>query len=357
MYIPHYKKRHYKHEVICNHTMKCTWGNYKEETSCCDRMFPCSCCGGCGGAPAFWSVNWLAALVHLLNGVITAVLWALSDNRDDVFQLTEEYAPWVPVQNGTCPISQNRIIKISDEWCIERKTEATATLSLWWLIIIFHVLSFLFQAFAMFGWSCKCGAVSCERDYLKEVDEEGANALRMVEYSISATLMQVSIGLILGTWNLLVVIGVAVLTAVTMLFGLLAEQLRQIHIGLAWFAHISGWISMLGVWAILGRQFLFTIEMSTNAPPDFVYAIVIVIGALYMGFGIIQTVQLAMGGDKMIRESSENMPLTEKEVAFNKVLVDRNRGIEMAYCLNSLISKTFLGWIIFANALTGMAKS
>lgn len=337
--------------------MTCTWGNYKKNTSCCDRMFPCSCCGGCGGAPAFWSVNWLAALVHLVNGGATALLWALSDNRDDVFQLTEEYAPWVPVINGTCPASQNRIIKISDEWCIERKTEATGTLSLWWLIIAFHVLSFVFQAFAMFGWSCKCGATSCERNYLKEVDEEGTNTLRMIEYSISATLMQVSIGLILGTWNQLVVIGIAVLTAVTMLFGLLAEQLRQIHLGLAWFAHLSGWISMLGVWAILARQFLFTIDMSPNKPPDFVYAIVIVIGALYTGFGLIQTVQLGLGGDKIIRESAVNRELTDKEQTYNAKIVAKNRGIEMAYCLNSLISKTFLGWIIFANALTGMARS
>jgi len=34
-----------------------------------------------------------------------------------------------------------------------------------------------------------------------------------------------------------------------------------------------------------------------------------------------------------------------------------NRAIENAYTINSLTSKSFLGWIIFANALGGMAQS
>ena len=52
---------------------------------------------------------------------------------------------------------------------------------------------------------------------------------------------------------------------------------------------------------------------------------------LYVGFGIIQLVQLWYS-------RVENVP-------------SFNRKIELAYTtVNSLISKTFLGWIIFANA-------
>ena len=94
---------------------------------------------------------------------------------------------------------------------------------------------------------------------------------------------------------------------------------------------------MGGAWTILGRQFYYTIQSSETTPPEFVYVAVGVIGLLYIGFGVIQLVQLCLTGDK-------NSPKL-------------NRGIEMAYTVNSLTSKSFLGWIIFANALGGMAQS
>ncbi len=319
------------------------WGYYSGARTWSDRCCPCN------KAPAYWSINWAAALMHLLNTVLTLIFWAIDDNKDDVFELSEDYAPWVPTINNTfknstmCPFSENRIFKISEEWCVERKTELTSSLSLWWLVIVFHFLSFAFQSFGMFHWDCiVCQNTACARRckrerYDIEVEESGTNSLRMLEYSISATLMQIAIALVLGIWHRLVIIGIAVLTVVTMLFGLLAEQIKNDNIGLAWIAHFSGWLSMLGVWGILGRQFQFTIEKSTNKPPIFVYIIVIVIASLYTGFALVQLAQLAL-------QKKENDPAV-------------NKNVEMAYCLNSLISKTFLGWMIFANALTGMAKA
>jgi len=106
---------------------------------------------------------------------------------------------------------------------------------------------------------------------------------------------------------------------------------------LAWAAHFTGWLSMGGAWAILGRQFYYTIQSSATKPPEFVYVAVGVIGILYTGFGVIQLVQLCLSGN-------ENSPKL-------------NRAVENAYTINSLTSKSFLGWIIFANALGGMAQS
>ena len=94
---------------------------------------------------------------------------------------------------------------------------------------------------------------------------------------------------------------------------------------------------MFGVWLILGRQFIFTIIESPNRPPAFVYAIVIVIGLLYSVFGFIQFYQLY----KTDRIPEERL----------------NIRVEMMYCVNSLVSKTFLGWMIFSNALVGVAQS
>lgn len=314
---------------------RCSWGKYKSTATCGEQCCPCR-----ADAPLFWIINWVAALLHLVNTVATLGLWAASDEQNQTFALSETYAPWINItgQDG-CPESTNatRIFQISEDWCIERRTEYTSDLSLWWLVIAFHFLSFAFQTFAMIQWRCKCCGILCERDYTKEVDQDGTNILRMLEYSISATLMQIAIALVLGIWQRLVIAGVAALTVVTMLCGLIAEQLKYDRKDMAWVAHFTGWLSMGSVWAILGRQFWYTVEMSAESPPDFVYVIIIVIAILYIGFGVIQVVQLAKSGP-------------EPDVGLN-------RGVELAYCVNSLTSKTFLGWIIFANALAGMAQS
>ena len=297
--------------------------NFKEDATFCDKIFPC------GKAPTFWSVNWIAAVMHLINAALMTMLWSSSDNKDTVYRLTETYAPWIPTINGTCTLPT---IKISEEWCLARKTVATADLSLWWLIIGFHGLSFVFQTAAM----CTCKSFGKE-NYVKDIEENGTNTLRMVEYSISATLMQIAIALLLGVWQRLTIIGIAFLTVVTMLLGLVAEQVRTTNLKIAWLAHIIGWISMLGVWIILGRQFAFTVMESPNGPPEFVYAIVVVIGLLYSVFGFVQAYQLWY--------------TNKKDPA---VL---NTKVEMAYVVNSLVSKTFLGWMIFSNALVGVARS
>lgn len=312
----------------------CSWGKYKDDATCSERCFPRG-----PDAPLFWIINWIAAVSHLVNTVATLCFWAASDDPDQVFTLSETYAPWVNItgQEG-CPTSNGtRIFQISEDWCIERRTEYTSDLSMWWLIIAFHFLSFAFQTFAMVQWKCNCCGTPWVRDYIKEVDMDGTNILRMIEYSISATLMQISIALVLGIWQRLVIAGVAALTVVTMLCGLIAEQLKYDRKDMAWAAHFVGWFSMVSVWVILGRQFGYTIEMSSESPPGFVYAIVIVIGILYTGFGAIQLVQLIKSGVNPDR--------------------DLNRAVELAYCAMSLTSKSFLGWIIVGYALNGMAKS
>lgn len=297
---------------------------FKPNTSCVEKVFPC------GKAPRFWSVNWAAALIHLVNGLGMLMLWSSSDNKDTVYRLTETYAPWTAPINGTCPLPS---IQISDEWCLSRVVKPTSEVSLWWLIIGFHVLSFTFQTLAM----VECHAVG-KQNYVNEVRDQGTNTLRMLEYSVSATLMQIAIALLLGVWQRLTIIGIAFLTVVTMLLGLIAEQTRKIDIHTAWVAHIVGWISMAGVWIILGRQFVFTILESPNGPPKFVYAIVIVIGMLYSCFGFVQMYQLY----KTNKVSDESK---------------LNETVEVLYCVNSLVSKSFLGWMIFSNALVGVAQS
>ena len=71
-------------------------------------------------APAFWSVNWSAALFHLLNTVLTFILWAVDDNKDNLFSLTETAAPWVNVTGTNCtsavPTNAISTFQVSDEF-------------------------------------------------------------------------------------------------------------------------------------------------------------------------------------------------------------------------------------------------
>ena len=324
---------------VCIKKMKCSWGKWNgKKIPCIQKIFPCN------SAPLFWSINWAAALLHLVNTLTTLLLWAVSENKDTVYNLTETSAIWTPIENtSSCtiglPDGASRTFQVSDDFCISRVSKTTSNLSLWWLVIAFHFLSFVFQTLAMTEWRCYCFGRQCIREnYVSEVDNTGTNVLRMIEYSISATLMQIAIALVLGIWHRLVIMGIAFLTVVTMLLGLIAEQLKNDRKELAWVAHLTGWVSLGGVWSIILRQFLYSIETAgDNEPPEFVYVVVGVITILYTGFGLIQMVQLCYS-------RVDNVP-------------SFNRKIELAYTVNSLTSKTFLGWIIFANALTGMAQS
>lgn len=296
---------------------------YQDNLKCVDILCPFK------KAPVFWSVNLVASILHLINAAAMTYLWSISDNKDTYYRLTETYAPWIPTVNGTCTLPN---IKLSEEWCLGRKTETTQELSLWWLIIGFHGLSFFFQMLSF----VECKTLK-KYNYVEEVEEFGTNTLRMIEYSFSASLMQIAIALLLGVWQNLVIIAIAFLTAITMLLGLIAEQLRKTDLKMAWISHFIGWISMSGVWVILIKQFTFTIQKSPNKPPSFVYVIVGVIGALYTIFGFVQMYQL---------------------FKTNRMREDfLNKKVEMLYCVNSLVSKTFLGWMIFSNALVGVAQS
>ena len=314
------------------------WGYYKQDAKLFDRCCPC------GKAPLFWSINWAAAVFHLINAIATWYLWTIDDNQDQVFRLTETANSWFPVDVAATGLSCSNATKnglemafpINDEWCVGRQTATTSELSLWWLVIVFHFLSFIFQAVAMWEWDFTLCGTRWVRNYIEEVDG-GTNSLRMIEYTISATLMQIAIALVLGIGDRLVIVGVSALTVVTMLLGLIAEQLKYDRKVMAWTAHFTGWLSMLSVWAILGRKFYYTIQTSDTKPPEFVYVIVIVIAFLYSLFGGIQFYQLC---------KSNRQPD-----------IKLNRYVEMIYCVNSLVSKTFLGWMIFANALGGMAQS
>jgi hypothetical protein len=131
-----------------------------------------------------------------------------------------------------------------------------------------------------------------------------------------------------------------------MLFGLISDTIRKTNFGLACFAHFCGWLTIASSWFVIFRTFFLQVDqfqidnpVSEQTMPWFVYVIVFTLFGLFNGFGVTSLVQLCLTS-----KYSKRTELLEDEKQFN-------RNIELAFVLQSLISKTFLGWFIFANLL------
>ena len=159
------------------------------------------------------------------------------------------------------------------------------------------------------------------RWYARGLDRR-SNYARWIEYSLSASIMIVLIGLFVGIRDLAAVVAVFAVNTAMILFGLLME--RQQRPGSAdWSAFWFG--SLVGVvpWVLVGIYL-------AGAPqvPGFVYAITATQFVLFFSFAV-------------------NMALQYKEVGRWR---DYAFG-EVSYITLSLVAKSLLAWLIFANVL------
>lgn len=152
--------------------------------------------------------------------------------------------------------------------------------------------------------------------------DRGANYLRWIEYSVSASIMIVLIGLFVGIRDLAAVAAVFAANTAMILFGLLME--RQQHPGRAdWSAFWFGSLIGLVPWVLIA---VYLVQPPTV--PGFVYAITILQFVLFFSFAV-------------------NMALQYAQVGWWR---DYLHG-ETAYIALSLTSKSLLAWLIFANVL------
>jgi len=152
--------------------------------------------------------------------------------------------------------------------------------------------------------------------------EHRANYARWIEYSVSASIMIVLIGLFVGIRDLAAVVAIFAATTAMILFGLLME--RQQQPGRAdWSAFWFG--SLIGVvpWVLVGIYV-------AGAPqvPGFVYVITATQFVLFFSFAL-------------------NMALQYREVGRWRDYVVG----EVSYITLSLVAKSLLAWLIFANVL------
>lgn len=149
-----------------------------------------------------------------------------------------------------------------------------------------------------------------------------ANYALWIEYSISASVMIVLIGLFVGIRDLAAVVAIFTANTAMILFGLLME--RQQRPGAAdWSAFWFG--SLVGVvpWALIAVYVAQPAQV-----PGFVYAITIIQFVLFFSF-------------------AANMALQYAQIGRWR---DYVHG-EVVYIALSLTAKSLLAWLIFANVL------
>lgn len=269
--------------------------------------------------PLYYTLNILAALAHLGNAIAMLIIYAI-EQKDTIYQLTTSYPLWQ---------------QTSDNFKITTETLHVSDISLHWTIFTFHLLSFIFQI----------GALIPQYQYIQKVNN-GTNPLRFIEYALSASLMLISIALLTGITDIVILILMCVANAACMFCGAAAEYLKskqnekkqnEQHITqrIQMATHIVGWVCILAAYTPIFLYFFVANSQAEKnggrTAPSFVHLIVIAQCLLFMSFGFVQLLQLY-----------------GKQIPYLRFIGDNS---EITYTALSLIAKSILGWLIYGNVI------
>lgn len=156
--------------------------------------------------------------------------------------------------------------------------------------------------------------------------DQSYNVFRWVEYSLSASIMRVIIGLLSGLVDINTLIAVFGHTLVTMVFGLIFEienSGKRLHKDeVRWYTYWLGFIPHAFSWGPVITYFVTT--ASAGGAPTFVYAIVFTVFLLDLTFPIVLGLQWR--GKGMFKDYANG---------------------EVAFIILSFTSKNALAWINF----------
>lgn len=153
---------------------------------------------------------------------------------------------------------------------------------------------------------------------------EGRNDVRWLEYSVSASLMVVLIAMFAGVWDVGALVAIMGANAAMIGFGFLQERHQRPGPDADLAAWWTGTVAGLVPWGVIAI-FLFAGDASA---PSFVYVIFAVEFVLFAAFGATQWLQYRQVGR----------------------WADYLAG-ERTYLVLSLVAKSLLAWLIFANVL------
>lgn len=241
--------------------------------------------------------NLIMGVFHLVQGALMLIL-------------SNAYA--VPIQTSFL-----HYVKASDS--LQAQTETIVDIRMAPLVAGFMFLSAIAHFFVAspwaFGW------------YVKNL-KKGINYARWYEYSLSASLMIVLIGMLSGMYDVAVLILLFALTTTMNLFGLMMELHNQTTEKPNWTSYYFGVFAGMIAWIAVGIYFMGSAFSGEGEMPTFVYFIYGSLFLLFSSFAV-------------------NMVLQYKKVGRWK---DYLFG-ESVYILLSLVAKSALAWQVFGGAL------
>jgi hypothetical protein len=243
-------------------------------------------------------LNGVMALVH--TAFATAMVVLGNDFAISISTLNLNGPPGTPIDKGT-------LVEVT-------------SVRIAWATAAFSAISALFHAIVVTppGFAA----------YRREL-ERGRNRFRWIEYSISASLMIVLIALITGITDLAALIAIAFVNAAMILFGWLMEVANRADRRPWWTSFWFGCIAGAAPWlAIVAYLVVNQSQAGAQAPPSFVYVILVTIFVLFNSFAVNQWLQYRRIGP------------------WRDYLVG-----ETTYVVLSLVAKGALAWQIFANTL------
>ncbi len=163
--------------------------------------------------------------------------------------------------------------------------------------------------------------------YVKYLDR-GMNPYRWYEYSVSASLMIVVIGMLAGIWDLGTLVALFGLVAVMNLAGLLMERRNESTDETDWTPYWVGVVAGIVPWIVIAITFIGTVTASGGEFPEFVIYIYISIFVFFNLFAL-------------------NMALQYLEVSRWKNYLFG----EKTYVVLSLVAKSVLAWQVYFGTL------
>jgi hypothetical protein len=186
-----------------------------------------------------------------------------------------------------------------------------------WLIVGFFFLSAFFHLVI---------ATAYNKHYNRDL-KLGINKARWIEYSLSASIMMVAIGLLVGIYDASSLLMIFVLISIMNLMGLVMEVHNQTTQKTNWLSYFIGCWAGLVPWLVVTGYLALGAHMGSKAP-TFVYWIFVSIFIFFSCF-------------------AANMVLQYKKIGPWKNYLYGER----VYIILSLVAKSLLAWQVFAGTL------
>ena len=266
------------------------------------------------------------ACFHLIQGVTVLGLLRGFDKKKDF--LSPVYAPYLVWPNMTLPAAERSF---------SYEKEYVGQFSVGGAVFAFFLLSFSFQFFPIV-------IPQINKIFANLLYEYYVQPFRWCEYSVSASLMAMIFAVLNGTQDIFLVVSMFFLFFATMFFGLIQElfisakikYIPDMPVYVAFLPFVCGCVTFSITAAVFLRQFQLAINHSPQSPPQWVFGIYSSQFILLMSFAIVQFVEHVY------------MFMNYKKPKKCETYAVR---AEFAYTTLSLLAKSILCWVLYANAM------